>query len=689
MKKSLFLIASFLTASGIVSASLLFHKNKNETYKRDNPSDRKAVNWNNKNTATNADGMPSFTWTYDISGPAAVRVVFTGLDTSLASNAGCAANRAVIDGDFASFTETMTFPVNLQPGTNTIELQIRFANKRIKSNTVLFVYQAIYVSSSGSDANSGLLPSAPKRTIDAALEKCPELGVTKIYTTAEIYSRGSGVLVGYDGLLITNHNTHLSGGWNSNFTLQNGITTVDIKKQLGRGITVLNVSNIRIENIAIRQGLLVTDYGAGVLMENVSNSVFTNLSVSDCLLSSGRGAGFYMSNNIQNRLHVNVYNNKNSCATLNDSGGGIYMTDSYGVIISGAVFSNTALNYGGGGGMCFKRCSNSTTSAAIYGNMTPNVGGGILLVNCYSNHIGGQIFANDANTGAVNGMGGGVGLQSSASNLITADVFANITRNSGGGIYCDNNALSNTISAAVYCNSNSNGNGGGIYIYDGGGCVVTGSIYSNRTAMDGGGLCIQQGNIHAVNADIYGNRAQNGGGMRLSGSSIREISGSVHGNTALFSGAAVYSVAGMHVYSNIIISNNTCTNGAMFWHFDAEQLTFKHSSIVDNTATNIFLIDVNRSGGSTAYLSLGISNSRISSSFAGATVFSLTNRASMTPDTLTGLMLVNNGIRTNSVANLYYRFESGALQTVIPKTVLSSLNVNFDSITNSSGNTNW
>ena len=125
-----------------------------------------------------------------------------------------------------------------------------------------------YVATSGNDSNTCSSPAAPCATINAAIGKASP-GDT-VYVAEGTYT-GEGTEV-----VLIDKNITLSGGWNSDFTVQIGMSSID-----GQGLRVGITSHFGltadIEGFVIRNG-----YGsyAGGIVKSGGTMTLTNSTVS-------------------------------------------------------------------------------------------------------------------------------------------------------------------------------------------------------------------------------------------------------------------------------------------------------------------------------------------------------------------------------------------------------------------------
>ncbi|MBI4977404.1 MAG: hypothetical protein HZC28_07985 [Spirochaetes bacterium] len=578
MKKTIITISLIACIVPLTFASLLLHKNKNETYKRDNPTDRKAVNWNSKITETNAGGMPAFTWSYEIVSAAGLRITVAGIDAGIAPNIACTVNREASAVDYVPFTSPLTVTESIPAGTNTLRLYVKFKNGFVQTNSTNFAISFIYLSVAGDDGNSGLLPDAPVRTFVRALDKAKTYGLAKICVAKGTYQKGNEIIGHPKGIFITNSGIDLSGGWENDFSARNTGTysTLD-GYEWDRVMTVQNASNVTIDGFEIINGFFsASGKGGGLYMENVTHSRITNCIFRNnrCEGGSGYGGALYATNLRNSSLTGIFYKNQGAY------GGAVYIRALSNSIISGSYYSNSAMNWGGA--ICVENCNDAAMSVTCYDNTSSGSGGGILvygitnstitgtflrnvtggfsgggldLLNGYSNAISGYYAHNKA------GFGGGISIQGHR-NTVNATACSNSAEiqtmyRMGGGFYVAGN--SNAISGTMF--SNWAANGGGCYIS--GICnTLNVSLYNNSSLSNGGGIAAHGLTNGMLALNVFGNTARLGGGVFLSNCASNTASGTNRNNTASFSGGGIYgSQILSNAFSGSLYSNTSIEQG--------------------------------------------------------------------------------------------------------------------------------
>ncbi len=296
----------------------------------------------------------------------------------------------------------------------------------------------VCVSTSGSDAGYGTV-KYPFRTIQKAVDAAAsDTSRVTIRVESGVYIPGSGLNASGCGVSITNaDNLTLSGGWNSNFSVRNGVSVLDGQKTLYHviyaGTNVISglyaLTNLAFENLVIVNGFAngadnsspaYNRSGAGIMLSyayaRIEDCVFSN-NVATNTGSSG-GAAICVKNYSCDVLNSYISGNLSANSAVAIMPG----SSSWGVsLVSGnTICSNTTIGIGKGSGVY---CS---ITADIIGNevfenafvdQLLSVYGGIVLADtwyldnsrCISNVVGAGgadlgygIIMEDGNTSAPN-----------------------------------------------------------------------------------------------------------------------------------------------------------------------------------------------------------------------------------------------------------------------------------------------
>ena len=191
-----------------------------------------------------------------------------------------------------------------------------------------------YVTTGGNDSNSCMSAGSPCATINAAIGKAAASGDT-VKVAVGIYT-GTDVEV-----VLLDKNISLSGGWNTAFTTQSGLSTID-GQNVRRGIRVYNASaniTVSVDHFLILNGHY-SYYGDG---GGITNTFRGNLTVVNSSIqnnSSGHyGGGIYSTGNL---TVINTTISNNSAYV----GGGIY-SDILMTLNNSTVSNNSASMVGG------------------------------------------------------------------------------------------------------------------------------------------------------------------------------------------------------------------------------------------------------------------------------------------------------------------------------------------------------
>jgi hypothetical protein len=204
------------------------------------------------------------------------------------------------------------------------------------------IVKTIYVSTSGNDANDGLSPSKPVRTLVKAMEIANAMDKASnvvIKVSSGVYTPGSGLSSSGSGFVINRPNIVISGGWNSDFSSVEGKSELDGNNSLRHVVMIRGVTNVKLENLVIRRGNAnnyPNDKGGGIYVSNVSYLVIeSNVVISNN--SAFYGGGVYLWYSANTTISGSVYSNSSY------EGGGLYLNGSQNTTISGSVYNNSAI----------------------------------------------------------------------------------------------------------------------------------------------------------------------------------------------------------------------------------------------------------------------------------------------------------------------------------------------------------
>jgi hypothetical protein len=195
-----------------------------------------------------------------------------------------------------------------------------------------------YVSGSGSDSNSCTTPAAPCLTINAAIGSAPSGGVIKI-ASGTYTGTGSQVVNLTKGLAI-------SGGWNSDFTSQTGLTTID-GEGVRKGVKVNASTPGSISRLIIKNGSIGIDHTFGnfsytmVSLLNNNNGMYVtdgNVTLLNSTISGNHASGLAGSaiSNVGGNVTIHY-----STITNNSGNGAIYSVNGSALVhLDNTILSN-------------------------------------------------------------------------------------------------------------------------------------------------------------------------------------------------------------------------------------------------------------------------------------------------------------------------------------------------------------
>jgi hypothetical protein len=323
-----------------------------------------------------------------------------------------------------------------------------------------------YVAPSGDDSNDCLSPATPCDTINGVLGKT---GFTAGDTVLVSSGRYSGTS---DEVVLLDKSVRLLGGWNNDFTVQTGISTVD-GDESRRGITVNSGVTVIVEHFAVQHGF--ASDGGGI--HNDGTLTMNQSTISENTANS-EGGGIRSTGRlilIASRVNDNI----------GDSGGGI-LNESGQVTIDDSTVIDNAAGWRGGG--LYSTGTVSLDNSTVSGN-TSGFGGGILNGGtlALNNSV---VFGNGTDSGIYN-WGGNVILNNST-----------VNSNTGTGIY--------NLGTLALDNSTVSGNGPDGGIYNSGPAILNNSTISGNTASEGGGIYQYGDDLILQNTILAGNTASTG-----------------------------------------------------------------------------------------------------------------------------------------------------------------------------------
>lgn len=308
---------------------------------------------------------------------------------------------------------------------------------------------AVFVSALGSDTNSGLKKASPLLSLQAAVNMAKVSNFSAIYISGDLMltnlTNGFGVL--FDGMT----GVKVSGGWDSDFVSRSGESVLNGGKIAVHVVGFTNCSHLNFYGFAVTGG------------EGDQN-----------------GAGIFMVCSANNTLNCTISNNY--CESY---GGGLYLGYSDSNLIQGTIASNSVGVGCQGGGMSIECCRYNTVTADFHTNYAEYAGGGVVTF-----YISNTVFSGDF-IGNISGYyGGGIDLYFALNCTVSGDLIDNQAF-IGGGLYDDANYDgygSNKITGDI--RGNTANQGGGVYVFQSVNETYSGSILSNVSYSEGGGMYI-------------------------------------------------------------------------------------------------------------------------------------------------------------------------------------------------------
>ncbi len=225
-----------------------------------------------------------------------------------------------------------------------------------------------YVAPTGNDANDCLTTTTPCATLNGALHKPIFVQGDRILVASGLYTGTSDAV----GTITTS--VQLLGGWNSGFTVQSGLSTLDGENQR-RGLKVMSATVTLDHFIVQRSDSNTSDEGGGLLLSN--STVTLTESIVRENASGNRGAGIHQAGGVLNvensALLDNVAGNN-----VDGDGGALYQNGGV------ANFNNSTVsgNWAGFGGGAFGLVNNAVlnlNNTTVVSNVTPGYGGAITI----------------------------------------------------------------------------------------------------------------------------------------------------------------------------------------------------------------------------------------------------------------------------------------------------------------------
>lgn len=433
--------------------------------------------------------------------------------------------------------------------------------------------RVVYVSLTGDDGNSGLSKDKPVKSIQLALFKAWKEGINYIYLAEGEYTPNNGLNQPseYSGIVITNGNIRIVGGWNSDFSKIVGKSILNGQGQLKHVIFASNLGSLKLYNLIITGGY-ADDYDASSIHSRGGGVYVYNtmlFEMSNTIVISNKsiqvGGGLYLNKAYTVRIYGDIGYNKSYWAE-----GDLYIWNSTNVVIQGNIFSNSKgvyivnsenINFNGNAfNNSYGVKIQNSTNVLIVGSIYDNNSSGVHLEGSSNVIIKGTLVSNDT------------GIYGYFSQFSVLDAFISYNNDGIRGWYLNYMSI---LNCDIFSNYN------GIYLY---GC---GNIIIYNSLIQGG----QFGGIFSDSLDcsFIGNVfTGNSKGLSLIGVQNFVVSNSVFKSNDI----------GLEVIggsSNFVVRSTFSDNQIgidLIGYLDVFEIV--NSFITNNIATNILLGDVNK-----------------------------------------------------------------------------------------------
>ncbi|HKJ27260.1 MAG TPA: right-handed parallel beta-helix repeat-containing protein [Anaerolineales bacterium] len=305
-----------------------------------------------------------------------------------------------------------------------------------------------FVSISGDDADDCFTPGTPCATVNGVFVKPGFQDGDIIKVAKGTYTKNeAGTLV------VIDNDVTIIGGWNEEFTAQDGDTIFDGEETrpgiwIGYGIEVI-IDTFIVEN----------SKGSGV--GGRGTTTLKNCEIRNNTILNGSGAGVVVDISGQfTIMNCEIHSN-----TAMYNGGGIAVYNGDFTLIDSKVYDNHTLHtYPGlarGGGVYIKTYGSvSILGSEIYGNYSPTYGGGIYIINELSNSYS-EVTIVDSSIYNNMGDGGGIHGHSVLLDISSSSIYNNTSLDDGGGIYLRSGTL--VLSNSTLSGNHASGNGSGFF----------------------------------------------------------------------------------------------------------------------------------------------------------------------------------------------------------------------------------
>jgi hypothetical protein len=225
-----------------------------------------------------------------------------------------------------------------------------------------------YVAPGGSDSNSCVSAGSSCATINGAIGKASS-GDT-IYVATGTYTSSTG-----DEVVPIDKSITLSGGWNSEFTAQSGMSTID-GQGARRSVTVSSGVTASIERFVVQYGLSTDSLAGGGGINNSGTLTVTNSTITS-------NTAFIFGGGISNSGTMTLNNSAVTANKVRDGvggGGGLYNFGGS-LTLNNSTVSSNSVGAGGEGGGILSFLSSGTlilNNSTVTGNIIDyGQGGGL------------------------------------------------------------------------------------------------------------------------------------------------------------------------------------------------------------------------------------------------------------------------------------------------------------------------
>jgi len=451
-----------------------------------------------------------------------------------------------------------------------------------------------------------------------------------------LHVTGAGTVMVTNGTVSGNQAGAEGGGlWNGSGamtimgTVINNNTASGIEATNGGG-GIYNLSG----SVTINTGTQITNNTAngtagsgGGILNDVGGMLTINNAVITGNTSNRAGGGIEDNSGAMGSVMLtSVTLNDNTTNNAPGNGGGLHVTGSGTVAITGGtVNGNDAGAEGGGlwngtGTMNIDGTIINGNTAS--GNDATNGGGGIYNLNAGTVTIINATISNNVANGTAGSGGGILNDVGSMLTITNTEISGNTAVRAGGGIE-DNSETSTIVLNNVDLTGNSvsgpPGNGGGLHITGGGSATITGGSVTGNSAVQGGGLWNAVGTLTVNGATIDGNTATGagmsdggggiynnggtlavsnstisannatglfgrGGGIHVNGGTATILVTTISGNGSITNGGGIYNNGTLTVNANTIALNNAIISGGGIYNNTEGGASLKNTIVAGNTA---------------------------------------------------------------------------------------------------------